>query len=144
MKKQVPVHLSQRQNLTESDSDSEENVPLAKLFKKYRQERESSENESDIPLMELRKRLRHREMRQNQNEETEVKDMEVNNEVYIPLSSMSDNSGSDMEVNVVSSPRKQAGRVASRSVRLVKKRHREPRSHKRDVKQLFKLISDML
>ena len=98
--------------------------------------------------MELRKRLRHREMRQNQNEETEVKDMEVNEEVYsdnsIPLSSMSDNSGSDMEVNVVSSRRKQAGRVASRSVRLVKKRHREPRSHKRDVKQLFKLISDML
>ena len=28
--------------------------------------------------MELRKRLRHRNMRQNQNEETEVKDMEVN------------------------------------------------------------------
>ena len=84
-------------------------------------------------------------MRQNQNEGTEVKDMEVNDEVYsdksIPLSSMSDNSGSDMEVNVVSSRRKQAGRVASRSVRLVKKRHQEPRFHKRGVKQLFKLIS---
>ena len=142
----IPPSASESE--TESDSDSEENVPLAKLVKKYRQQRESSENESDIPLMELRKRLRHREMRQNQNEETEVKDMEVNEEVYsdnsIPLSSMSDNSGSDMEVNVVSSRRKQAGRVASRSVRLVKKRHREPRSHKRDVKQLYKLISDML
>ena len=144
----IPPSASESETESDSDSDSEENVPLGKLVKKYRQERKSSENESDIPLMELRKRLRHREMRQNQNEETEVKDMEVNNEVYsdksIPLSSMSDNSGSDMEVNVVSSRRKQAGRVASRSVKLVKKRHREPRSHKRDVKQLFKLISDML
>ena len=142
----IPPSASESE--TESDADSVEIVPLAKLVKKYRQERESSGNESDIPLMELRKRLRRREMRQNQNEETEVKDMEINEEVYsdnsIPLSSMSDNSSSDMEVNVVSSRRKQAGRVASRSVRLVKKRHREPRSHKRDVKQLFKLISDML
>ena len=39
-----------------SDSESEENVPLAKLAKKYRQERESSEDEDDISLMELRKR----------------------------------------------------------------------------------------
>ena len=55
---------------TESDSDPEENVPLSKLAKKYRQEMETSEDEADIPLMELRKRLRHREMRQTQNEET--------------------------------------------------------------------------
>ena len=41
-------------------------------------------------------------------------------------------------------PAAQAGRVASKSVKLVKKRHREPWSRKRDVKQLFKLISDML
>ena len=35
-----------------SDSESEENLPLAKLAKEYRQERESSEDEDDIPLME--------------------------------------------------------------------------------------------
>ena len=73
---------------TESDSDPEENVPLSKLAKKYRQERETSEDEEDIPLMELRKRVRHKEMRQTQNEETKVKDMECNDELS------SDNSSS--------------------------------------------------
>lgn len=62
-----------------SDSESEENVPLAKLAKRYRQETESSED--DIPLMELRKRLKHRERRQNKNEETEVKEMECDEEL---------------------------------------------------------------
>ena len=67
---------------TESDSDPEKkNVPLSKLAKKYRQERETSEDEEDIPLMDLRKCLRHREMRQTQNEETKVKDMECNVEL---------------------------------------------------------------
>ena len=49
---------------TVSDSDPEENVPLSKLAKKYRQERGTSEDEEDIPLMVLRKRIRYREMRQ--------------------------------------------------------------------------------
>ena len=46
---------------SDSDSDSEMNVPLAKLAKKYRRERENSENESDIPKMELAKRLKCRD-----------------------------------------------------------------------------------
>ena len=54
----VPPSASESE--TEYDSDSEENLPLAKLAKKYRQEREFSSNESDIPLMELRKRLRQK------------------------------------------------------------------------------------
>ena len=61
---------------------------MSKLAKKYRQKRGMSEDEEDILLMELRKRLRYREMRQTQNEETKVKDMECNDELY------SDNSNS--------------------------------------------------
>ena len=89
-----------------SDSESEENVPLAKLTKKYRQERESSEDEDDIPLMELRKRLRYREMRQKENQNTEVKDMEYNDELpsdnscSLPLVESSV-SGEEMDVNEV-------------------------------------------
>ena len=91
---------------------------------------------SNISLMELRKRVRHRNMRQNQNKETEVKDMEVNDEVCsnnsIPLSSeMSDNSGNEMEVDEV-----------RETVRSVKMRHLEShQSHRRDVKQLFRFLS---
>ena len=87
---------------TESDSDPEENVPLSKLSKKYRQE--TSEDEEDIPLMELRKCLRHREMRQTQNEEIKVKDMECSDELSsdnsssLPLVEYSD-SDNGMDVN---------------------------------------------
>ena len=119
----VPPSASESE--TESDSDSEENLPIAKLVKKYKQARESSSDESDIPLMELRKRLRHRNMRQNQNEETEVKDMEINNEVYsdnsIPLSSeMSDNSSNEMEVDEVHSRQKSSR--TKKTVRSIKKK----------------------
>ena len=72
---------------TESDSDPEENVPLSKLAKKYIKERETSEDEEGIPLMELRKCLRQREMRQTQNEETKVKDMECIFELFSDNSS---------------------------------------------------------
>lgn len=53
-------------SISDTDSESDENIPLAKLAKKCRHERETSEDEDDIPLMELWKRLRHREIRQNQ------------------------------------------------------------------------------
>ena len=69
-------------------------------------------------------------MRQSQNEETEVKDMEVNDELCcdnsIPLSlEMADNSGNEMEVNEVHSRRKSSSKMTSNK-RSVKKRHREP------------------
>ena len=91
---------------TESDSESDENVPLAKLAQKYRQERETSSEEEDIPLMELRKRLRHRENRNIQNEETEAKEMECNDELPSDNSSALSfvepkDSDGDMDVNEV-------------------------------------------
>ena len=43
---------------SESDSDPEDNIPLAIIIKKNK--RETSEDEADIPQMELRKRLNHR------------------------------------------------------------------------------------
>ena len=82
---------------------------MTKLAKKYRQERDTSEDEEDIPLMELRKRLRHREVRQEQKEETEVKDMECNDELLsdnsssLPFAAYSD-SDNEMDVNEVHSP----------------------------------------
>ena len=50
------------------------NLPLTKLAKRYRHERETSEDEEDIPLLELRKRLRHRDRNQGQDVEMEGKD----------------------------------------------------------------------
>ena len=61
---------------SDTESESDENIPLAKLAKKLHHERGTSEDEDYIPLMDLRKRIRHREIRQNQNQETKAKDME--------------------------------------------------------------------
>ena len=57
----IPPHASESESDTASESD--ENIPLAKLAKKCRHERERSSDEDDIPLVKLRKRLRHREIR---------------------------------------------------------------------------------
>jgi hypothetical protein len=47
--------------LSETEMGSaEENIPLAKLAKKFRKERENSSSEDDIPLYELSKRLKQR------------------------------------------------------------------------------------
>lgn len=128
----------------ESSSESEENVPLAKLAKQYRHERETSGDEDDIPLMELSKRLRRRELRQQNNEETEDKGMECHDELCsdnscsLPLVESND-SASDMEVNEACSQPK---------IQSVRKRHWEPRSHCKvdsgDVKQLLRLMTKML
>ena len=134
---------------TESDSDPEENVPLSKLAKKYRQERETSEDEEDIPLMELRKRLRYREMKQTQNEETKVKDMECNDELSsdnsnsLPLFEYSD-SDNEMDVNEVHSPQTFPEKEIQATVKPVKKRQKKSQDKGGDVKQLLRLISNML
>ena len=57
-----------------SDSDLESNLPLAKLAKMYRHERETSEDEEDIPLLELRNRSRHSVRKQGQDIEMEGQD----------------------------------------------------------------------
>ena len=70
---------------SESESDSvsgpDDNIPLAKMIKKHRQERETPEDEDDIPLMDLRKRLNYSDLRQNKKENIKVKDMEYDDEV---------------------------------------------------------------
>ena len=57
----IPPEASEPES--ESDSDLENNIPLARIIKKHRQERETSKDEDNIPLMELRKRLNYRELR---------------------------------------------------------------------------------
>ena len=55
-------------------------LPLAKLAKMYRHERETSEDEEDILLLEIRNRFRHRDRKQGQNIETRDEHMESQNE----------------------------------------------------------------
>lgn len=118
---------------TESDFDSSGQVPLARLVKKYRQEGETPIDEDEISLMELKKWLKNREIRQIQNEETEVKDMECNDELSsniscsLPLVANND-SGSGMEVNEIYSHQPLFGSVASETVRLLTKRWKKPRN----------------
>ena len=130
---------------TDSDSDPEMNIPLSKLAKKYRQERETSEDEDDIPLMELRKRLRNRELRQKQNEDIEDKDMECNDEQRSDDSSSlplveSSSSDSEMDVNEVHSRHDFPKIETSSTVET-----RQNKSQKGgEVKQLLSLISNRL
>ena len=97
---------------SDTDSESDENIPLAKLAKRCRHERESSSDEDDIPLMELRKRL-NREIRQNQNQETKAKEMECNDELpsdnssSLPFVQSSDSDVNEVHLQTSSSQRKQ-------------------------------------
>ena len=119
---------------------------MSKLPKKYRQERGTSEDEEDIPLMELRKRLRYREMRQTQNEETKVKDMECNDELSsdnsnsLPLFGYCD-SDNEMDVNEINSPQTFPEKEIQATV---KRRQKKSQDKGVDVKQLLRLISNML
>ncbi|MEW8562464.1 MAG: hypothetical protein AB2541_10170 [Candidatus Thiodiazotropha sp.] len=54
----IPPQASE--SSSSSDSDPEMNIPLAKLARKFRHERDNSDSEDDIPLMELAKRLKTR------------------------------------------------------------------------------------
>ena len=81
--------------------------------------------------MELRKRFIYRESRQNQNEETEVKDMECNDKFHSDNSSslpfvQSNNSDGDMDVNEVHLLPSSHQRKSVKSVER-RKRHQEPR-----------------
>ena len=80
--------------------------------------------------MELRKRLRYREMRQIQNEETKVKDMEYNDELSSVNSSplpLVEYSGSDneMDVNEVHSPETFPEKQIQETVKPVKTKTKE-------------------
>ena len=98
--------------------------------------------------MELRKRLRHREIRQNQNQETKANEMEYNDELpsdnssSLPFVRSSDSEG-EMDVNEVYLRPSSSQKKAVKSVKSVEKRHQEPQSIG-DVKQILSLISNML
>ena len=140
----IPPKASESES--ESDSDPDDNIPLARMIKKHRQERETSEDEDDIPLMELRKRLNYRELRQNKKEDIKVKDMEYDDEVSsdnsctLPLSDLS-SSEQEMDVNVVYSPQRHAPKIVEQE-KPVRRKSKSPKQG--DVKQLLRLISDML
>ena len=124
----IPPQASDSES--ETDSESDENIPLAKLAKKCRHERETSENEDDILLMELRKRLRQREIRQNQNQETKAKEMECNDKLPSDSSSslpfvQSSYSERDMDVNEVHLGPSSSQNKAVKSVKSVEKRRQE-------------------
>ena len=121
------------------------NIPLSKLAKKYRQERETSEDEDDIPFMELRKRLRNRELRQKQNEDIEDKDMECNDEQRSDNSSSlllveSSSSDSEMDVNEVHSRHDFPKMETSSTVETTQNQSQKGG----EAKQLLRLISNML
>ena len=102
------------------------------MAKTYRQERKTPEDKEDIPLMELRKRLRHREMRQTQNEEIKVKVMECNDELSsensspLPLFEYSD-SHNEVDVGEVHSPQTFAEKEIQELVKPVKNRQKKSR-----------------
>ena len=98
--------------------------------------------------MELKKRLRHREMRQTQNEETKVKDMECNDELSSDNSSSLllfgySDSDNEMDVKEIHSPQTFPEKEIQETVKPVKKRHKKSQD-KGDVKQLLRLISNIL
>ena len=85
-----------------SDSDSissetsEDEIPLNKIAKRYRKERDNSSDEEDIPLMELSNKLKQRQRRlQHENEVNSSSDMHSDLE-----SNNSENEMSVGEVNI--------------------------------------------
>ena len=95
--------------------------------------------------------MRHREMRQTQNGETEVKHMECNDKLSsdysssLPLVEYSD-SDNGMDVNEVHSPKHFMKRNYRRQRSQLKrdKRSLKIREEIGDLKQLLRLISNML
>lgn len=116
-----------------TESDSEEDIPLSKLINKYRREREKSDSEDDIPLMELSKRLKSRD----QTIEAEVvpktqyrTDSDI--ESVITNAGKSISSDEEMDANEVTIKSK------------IDPPEAKPKSNKDDMKTLLRLISDML
>ena len=123
-----------------SDSDSEMDVPLAKLAKKYRHERETSEDEDDIPLMELAKRMKCQKESVNphlSNDDSQIENMDYNDELPSDKNSYHSASDSDNTMCV---------NEAVKPLKSVRKKHERKSSKDKDsnVKQLLRLISNML
>lgn len=115
------------ESVSESTSESEDDLPLNQLAKKYRHERENSDSEDDIPLMELAKRLKARNQSQSEHDTDQSESLSENE-------NMSENSDKeDMEINAVK-PR--LGRGENHTVGCSTKQS--------NVKDLLRLISEML
>ena len=149
---------------SDSDSDSEMSVPLAKLAKKYRRERDNSENESDIPKMELAKRLKCRDRVNSplsNRDEGSDESMDCCDEKYSDFNrysadtdiNVSDNlysrdtdisvSGGGYSVDTDVDDHMSVNKI--KPVKKVRSAKRQVTSRKKTgVKQLLRLISDML
>lgn len=139
-----------------SDSDSELDIPLAKLAKKYRHEREISEDEEDIPLMELAKRIKCKNeviKSSLSNDDGQIENMDYDDEMpsdinpYNLIKPESSDSDNTMCVNeaVTSSKISDFDSVRSlKSVEEEQKRKTSSKSKESNVKELLRLISNML
>ena len=75
----IPPQASESSSDSESDPDM--NVPLNKLSKRYRHEREDSDSEDNIPLMELAKRLKARDEVSSPVVDSRSEDIEMDSEL---------------------------------------------------------------
>ena len=75
----IPPQASESSSDSESDPDM--NVPLSKLSKRYRHEREDSDSEDNIPLMELAKRLKARDEVSSPVVDNRSEDIEMDSEL---------------------------------------------------------------
>ena len=75
----IPPQASESSSDSESDPDM--NVPLNKLPKRYRHEREDSDSEDNIPLMELAKRLKARDEVSSPVVDSRSEDIEMDSEL---------------------------------------------------------------
>ena len=117
----IPPQASESSSDSESDPDM--NVPLNKLLKRYRHEREDSESEDNIPLMELAKRLKARDEVSSPVVDSRSEDIEMDSEL----------SSDNLRVDEVQMTRKRSS----------------PRKHKKhdyqaDKMQIMKMIIERL
>ena len=123
--------LDSNESCCSSDS---ENIPLAKLVKRYRKERHDSEAEDDIPEMELAKRLRESEVQHESGSESVSSSSTQSyglDDFKAPLSmhsgvednsgSLSENSDENMSVNEFCSVPLRQKQKQSKKNRLIKK-----------------------
>ena len=117
----IPPQASESSSDSESDPDM--NVPLNKLSKRYRHEREDSDSEDNIPLMELAKRLKARDEVSSPVVDSKSEDIEMDSEL----------SSDNLRVDEVQMTRKRSS----------------PRKHKKhdyqaDKMQIMKMIIERL
>ena len=78
LRKSIYVVPPEDSNDNISTDESDEDIPLAKIAKKYRKERDDWSSEEDIPLMELKKRLRNKTLQTKNSPPNSEKEMSTN------------------------------------------------------------------